>query len=332
MPGSKLPSVRWLMRHFAVSLQTVSAAIERLALEGLIVRKQGSGLYVSPRPSRRAVVFVRTNHPSANFDLIETGLRHACRMRQWALQVCRKEKDEDGIWIPSHLKPDVIIVMSDLVMSDLGALRRLYPEPLPIVVVGTSGTAPETDFVTTDDARGIEMLLEHLVGLGHRRIAFLNNEPPFPEVLERIRTFQTLSRERFGLEQAAVIDCHLAPWGDVAVTAYDAIQKHPRAKLRELCSAIIVCSFPGAVAAIRALQDHGLNVPGEMSVASLNEEKYAEFFKPRPTTLWWNLESVGEECLRVAENRLSGAVARCLGTRVQPILHDRESSGRLMKA
>ena len=53
--GHKLESVRTLAQRFSVSPLTVSKAMMGLAQEKLLVRRQGSGVYVAKRPENRAV-------------------------------------------------------------------------------------------------------------------------------------------------------------------------------------------------------------------------------------------------------------------------------------
>ncbi|GAA3164255.1 PLP-dependent aminotransferase family protein [Planomonospora alba] len=53
-PGDRLPSSRELMRRHGVSPVTVSRAIGRLAAEGRVVTRPGSGTYVTPRAARAA--------------------------------------------------------------------------------------------------------------------------------------------------------------------------------------------------------------------------------------------------------------------------------------
>ncbi len=50
-PGSKLPSVRELARELAINPNTVVRAIEALERDGVIVRRQGAGCFVSDKPS-----------------------------------------------------------------------------------------------------------------------------------------------------------------------------------------------------------------------------------------------------------------------------------------
>lgn len=53
-PGARLPSIRRLAESERVSKSTVVEAYERLAAEGLIVARPGSGFYVAARPLRQA--------------------------------------------------------------------------------------------------------------------------------------------------------------------------------------------------------------------------------------------------------------------------------------
>lgn len=47
LPGEKLPSTRELARRFGIHANTVSAAFRELALEGLVVFRKGSGVFVA---------------------------------------------------------------------------------------------------------------------------------------------------------------------------------------------------------------------------------------------------------------------------------------------
>lgn len=52
-PGARLPSVRELAKQLAINPNTVVRAIEALERDGVIVRRQGAGCFVSDRPSSR---------------------------------------------------------------------------------------------------------------------------------------------------------------------------------------------------------------------------------------------------------------------------------------
>lgn len=50
-PGEKLPSVRELARDLAINPNTVVRAYEQLERDGVVVRRQGSGCFLSDRGS-----------------------------------------------------------------------------------------------------------------------------------------------------------------------------------------------------------------------------------------------------------------------------------------
>lgn len=54
-PGERLPSVRELARQLAINPNTVVRAIEALERDGVILRRQGAGCFVSEKPSELAV-------------------------------------------------------------------------------------------------------------------------------------------------------------------------------------------------------------------------------------------------------------------------------------
>ena len=53
-PGARLPSVRELAKLLAINPNTVVRAIEALERDGVIVRRQGAGCFVSDKPSELA--------------------------------------------------------------------------------------------------------------------------------------------------------------------------------------------------------------------------------------------------------------------------------------
>lgn len=69
VPGAKLPVERQSAVFFGVSRNTIARAYARLALEGLVQSRRGSGTYVSPkqkRPPRERSPTLRTSDPRLN--------------------------------------------------------------------------------------------------------------------------------------------------------------------------------------------------------------------------------------------------------------------------
>ncbi|MEH6442604.1 MAG: pyruvate dehydrogenase complex transcriptional repressor PdhR [Oceanospirillaceae bacterium] len=77
-PGQKLPSERELAKQFNVSRPSLREAIQKLAVKGVLVSRQGGGTYVSQEIGRGfsdPLLDLLSSHPEAHYDLLE--FRHA---------------------------------------------------------------------------------------------------------------------------------------------------------------------------------------------------------------------------------------------------------------
>ncbi|SLM64585.1 MULTISPECIES: pyruvate dehydrogenase complex transcriptional repressor PdhR [Dickeya] len=77
-PGEKLPPERELAKQFDVSRPSLREAIQRLEAKGLLLRRQGGGTFVQSnlwQSISDPLAELLSNHPEAQFDLLET--RHA---------------------------------------------------------------------------------------------------------------------------------------------------------------------------------------------------------------------------------------------------------------
>src|SRR5262249_52312321 len=76
------------------------------------------------------------------------------------------------------------MLLTDMVLED-GRIDLLVESGLPAVVVGrTWGDCPFPT-VQTADAHGMSALVEHLIALGHRSVAFIGGDPTYEHVAAR---------------------------------------------------------------------------------------------------------------------------------------------------
>lgn len=163
----------------------------------------------------------------------------------------------------------------------------------PLVVA--TRTVPGMLSASSDDVAGAHLATEHLLGLGHRRLAFLAN-PPGDGYLGRRR----------GFEQA-MTDAGLAP--QVHVTSYD--PDEVRADARKLLagegpagegrpSAILAHNDRAAVAVLGALADLGLRCPEDVSVVGYDGAEAAGLPGIELTTVDGRAHEVGRLAARIA--------------------------------
>jgi DNA-binding LacI/PurR family transcriptional regulator len=169
------------------------------------------------------------------------------------------------------------IVVSGPRVDDVG-LATLVRDGFPIVLQGSlPGLAiPSVDI---DNVSGARRAVEHLIGLGRRRIACITNAP-----LAYTAAQQRLDGYRAALEAAGMAVEETL----IEEAAFDAGSGH-RAMARVLgrarIDAVFVASDVVAFGAIAAIREARLRVPDDISLVGFDDIALAAFFDPPLTTV-----------------------------------------------
>jgi DNA-binding LacI/PurR family transcriptional regulator len=129
--------------------------------------------------------------------------------------------------------------------------------------------------VIFDRADAARQAVEHLINLGHRRIAFLAIRD------ERLTGYrQTLLDHDLPYDEGLVLPTDPT---HVLSSAYQStveiLQMQPRP------SAIFAANDESAISAIAALHDHGVQVPRQIAITSIDNIGMAEMIRPSLTTV-----------------------------------------------
>ena len=199
-----------------------------------------------------------------------------------------------------------------------------HPYSIPVVAVAGHRPISGVTNVLLDHRFAAELTLSHLYSLGHREIAFMRGQP-----------FSSDSDERWQhLVQAArdikiKVDPDLTLQLDRDTTSpelgYPAIQR--LLSVGKYFSALVCFNDISAIGAIRALQDLGMNVPGDVSVIGFDDIRSASFHNPRLTTIRQPLINMGRIAAQCVLNRLHGTEGYREQIVVEPELMVRESTG-----
>ena len=209
----------------------------------------------------------------------------------------------DGL-IVSPLDP------SDAAWEDIAAA-------LPIVAVGDALAGPAAGEVLFDNRAGVTLVLEHLHGLGHRRIAFLTpSRPSTPD-----RPAERLVSEvgaALGLDVAIVHSPHSIE-GATEVAA-SLVAREPRPTAVFCLSDSIACGVYAAAAA------HGLAIPRDLSVAGYDGHPIARVVSPPLTSVEWGMAGVAASAAGLLAAAVAGEAAERVRVRVAPRLLARAST------
>ncbi|MFD6713820.1 LacI family transcriptional regulator [Micromonospora sp. TSRI0369] len=152
----------------------------------------------------------------------------------------------------------------------------------------------KVDSVLPENRAGAAALARALLGLGHRRFAVLSGPPELTTVADRLGGFRDeLAAAGVTLAPAAVVEAEFTRDG-----GYQAMTELLGRGLDATC--VFALTDVMAVGAYAALRDHGLSVPGDVSVAGFDDIPIVRDLTPPLTTVALPLRQLGEKAMELA--------------------------------
>jgi LacI family transcriptional regulator len=157
--------------------------------------------------------------------------------------------------------------------------------------------------VVLDQRRAAELTLRHLCQLGHRSIAFMRGGSHSSDAEDRWDCLKELARE-FGIMVQPELTVDLKLMVSTPELGYGPACELLNRKVQ--FTAIVCYNDTAAIGAIRALHDHGLRVPEDISVVGFDDIQSAAFHNPSLTTIRQPLHEMGTIAARVLLQRVRG--------------------------
>jgi LacI family transcriptional regulator len=158
-------------------------------------------------------------------------------------------------------------------------LEQLAYHDIPLVLAEFHLDDPKASTILLDYATGIRAAIQHLMGLGHSKIAFLAGPHAIHSAVTRENNFRTAMYEAgLPIEQNWIIECNHTPKGGIA--GFEQLQSLIKRPTAILCSNDMT-----AIGVLRAAYLKGLKVPQDFSVVGLDDIDFAEFTLPPLTTI-----------------------------------------------
>jgi DNA-binding LacI/PurR family transcriptional regulator len=187
----------------------------------------------------------------------------------------------------------VVIATHD---SGVAALAHVPPE-VPIVALGC-GTHASITSVAVDNEAGAATATRYLLGLGHRTVHHIAGPAANLDAKERVDGWRQTLREA-GAPEPAV---RAGDWS--AASGYELGRR--LAGEADL-TAILCGNDTMALGVLRALTEHGLRVPADVSVVGFDDIPDASYYMPPLTTVRQDFGEVGRQALHALLERMSGA-------------------------
>ena len=161
---------------------------------------------------------------------------------------------------------------------------------LPTVTVSCPDPGGSVADIVLDQERGAELALEHLHGLGHRRIAIIKGQRFSSDTAPRWKAIVRAAR-RLKLVLNPLLVTELEGDAPTHEPGYKATQRLLANGVA--FTALFAFNDVSAIGAIRALREHGLGVPHDVSVIGFDDVQSAAFQNPALTTVRQPLHAMG---------------------------------------
>lgn len=177
-------------------------------------------------------------------------------------------------------------------------LSRLVRDGFPIVIHGSRPDL-QVPSVDVDNEAGARLATEHLISLGHRRIACVIFDLSYTAARERLAGYRA-ALEASGIE----FDQRLV--AETGYRASDARDAATRLLETQGFTAVFAAADLTAAAVLGAVRATGRRIPDDISLVGFDDIPLAEFLDPPLTTIRVPAEQVGLAIGEALLDRLSG--------------------------
>lgn len=291
--GQTLLTEAELKEKFGVSRQTVRQAIALLESDGLVIRRRGSGTYVTHGPRKHSGVvnvgIITTYITDYIFPSIVRGVESVLSAEDclMSLSATYNQVEHERALLQRYLDMSVdgLIIegtKTALPNPNIALYEKLWERNIPFVLI--HGYYPQLEprvHVVTDDAGGGKQAVDLLVSRGLTRIGGIFKSDDMQGHL-RYQGFSMALRAH-GLP---VQDEHIC-WFTTESKPHFLQEEAGKAFLHSLAGhvdALVCYNDEVAIALLESLQQMGLAVPDDISVVSFDNSAFSGICTPKLTT------------------------------------------------
>ncbi len=178
------------------------------------------------------------------------------------------------------------VVLLDVLVDD-ERVRYLHAQRMPFVCAGTPPEGLPCPFVRVDGRGGAQLAMQHLLGLGHRRIGLIMLPSEFSDSEPRYQGYvDALTAAKLEIDPTLLVEAGRTQEDGIA-----AMQE--LLDLPQPPTAVLACSDELAFGAMHALRDAGLDIGRDISLVGFDDVPMAAHTHPPLTTLRYPRHAMG---------------------------------------
>jgi DNA-binding LacI/PurR family transcriptional regulator len=218
------------------------------------------------------------------------GIERAARAAGYGVSIVTLEQvDHSGMVAALEALADQSVAGVVVIAPQTAAAAALHSLPLGVAAVAVeSNVGGEIPAISVDQVTGARLAVQHLLGLGHRKVWHLSGPRDWLETHGRIEGW------RGTLEEAGLPAPPLMTGDWSARSGYQAGLQLAR---RDDVTAVFAGNDQMALGMMRAFHEHGIRVPDDISIVGFDDIPEAEFLSPPLTTIRQDFDEVGRRCI-----------------------------------
>ena len=307
--GYRLPSENELVETHGVSRSTVRQALDQLERDGLISRQRGRGTFYTPgakgSPARDHLIGVSTSLSGYIYSAIVRGAEEELSARGYhsvvgpnllAEEIRLNVEQRNTQWCLDGLLFEPHVSERSVGISEV--VVRVKAFGIPYLMINWTSDDSEVPWIAPDDRRAGEMIAQHLLDRGHRRMGFvgIRGHQPTQNRLAGFRRKLQSSSVDLSSDLLILIDEKRLEDRNKDIHA---ATKQLLETRRPLPTAIFFYSDQAAVEGYHAIKDAGLSIPEDISVISYDNSELGRALAPRLTTMVHPKEELGRWAARM---------------------------------
>ena len=211
-----------------------------------------------------------------------------------------------------------------IVAPAAGSERVTLPEIIrtgtPLVLIDRSVDVA-SDQVGPENFSSARSLTEHLLDLGHRRIAVVRGLAGISSTIERFDGYSAALRDR-GIE----VDTDLIIDGD---SNTDVAEREVQSSMAgaDRPTALVSMNNSMTIGALKAVRNLGLSIPADVAFVCYDDFEWSDLFEPKLTAAAQDVETIGATAVELLLRRIRGQDGAPQRIRVPTTFHHRNSCG-----
>ena len=262
------------------------------------------------------------------FPLVIRGAESAARERGYSLIAVNSDEDGDRqrelLSLLRSQRVEGVLLVIAAAPTPVNQISRMIGAGMHLVCLDRIPDRVPVDSVSVEDISAAELGVDHLIAMGHRRIAIVTGPQTLKNERQRLLGYKQ-SLQRAGL----VADPELIWAGN---NRPEDVGAQCRERLKDAGSrpqAIFATNGPTGLGVLRAFRDCGLGTPEDIGFATFDELTVDDLFKPSITTVVQPAYDIGFRAARILLQRIEEGAAggESVTVRLPAKLMVRASSG-----